>query len=130
MVNFQSENANLRAQCLYLDQEKTSLIANLEEEITITLEAKKEIKVTVAKLNNVQEKFESAEAKLKTLQSDKRNLESKHVTTCSELKLSKSKNEELFKEVKTTSVAIKNAKKDLKEESLRNEKVFKVCGRN
>ena len=75
------------------------------------------------KLNNVQEKFGFEAEKLKALLSDKNALESRHVTTCSELKLSKSKNEELVKELKTSSVVVKNAKKDLKEESSRHEKV-------
>ena len=67
-------------------------------------------------------KIESLEYTLEHLKVENRKLGNKHEKNCEELKSSKINNEELSKELKTASVALKSAKKELKEEVIRHEK--------
>ena len=75
------------------------------------------------RLNNVQDKFESLETKYQKLQTEKDLLEKRHEKNCAEFRISKSESEDLSKELNSLSVALKSAKKQLKDETFKHEKI-------
>ena len=117
------ENETLRTQCQFLENEKSSLTSNLEEEILNNLSSKTRLELSENRLNNVQDKFESLETKYQKLKTEKELLEKRHEKNCAEFRISKSESEDLSKELNSLSVALKSAKKQLKDETFKHEKI-------
>ena len=112
-----------QAKCEALEHDKATLVRGLEEEISNSLNSQTDHEVAVEALKNVEGKFDTLEANLNTLKTAKKLLEQKHEKVCTDFKNLKSKNDDLEKEIKLNSVALKNIKKEAKDDAYKHEKI-------
>ena len=115
----------LQSKVNYLEESKSALEKNYEEEVTNFGIVQAELKDETSKLNNLHRNFDTLEGRFKNIASENRKLAEKNQTSLAEVKILKSENEELISDVNNLNLVIKTLKKEAKEKVTKFEKETK-----
>ena len=119
-----SKNQILHSKSDMLEHERSELLRDYEEEVSVSEVLTIELKNTKSKLNNLETKFATIKATMNLDRIEKERSCFEQSKSSLQIEALSDTNDELTKEIKALSLYLKNAKKDAKDQFNEKEKII------